>query len=68
MRGPGEMMGLKQSGLPNFTFLNIVNDYKIFVVAREDAKLIMNAKEEKKYKWIIAKCTREIQKDDFIKA
>ncbi len=68
MRGPGEMMGLKQSGLPNFAFLNIVNDYKIFVVAREDAKLIMNAKEEKKYKWIIAKCVREIQKDDFVKA
>ncbi len=41
-RGPGELVGLKQSGLPDFHFLNVVNDVKIFKIAREDAKYIFD--------------------------
>lgn len=40
-RGPGELIGNKQSGIPNFTFINIVNDFKMFQVAKEDAKEII---------------------------
>jgi ATP-dependent DNA helicase RecG len=29
LRGPGELMGSKQSGLPGFQYLNIVKDFSI---------------------------------------
>lgn len=37
-RGPGELIGNRQSGMPNFTFVNIINDFKMFQAAKEDAK------------------------------
>ena len=68
LRGPGELMGIRQSGLPNFQFLNIVDDIKIFIVARDDAKFILQNKSDDKFKYIIAKCQKEIEEDDFVKA
>ena len=41
LRGPGELMGTRQSGLPSFLVANIVNDFKIFECARDDAKEIL---------------------------
>lgn len=41
MRGPGEIFGVKQSGLPNFRFANIVSDFRIFECARDDADEIL---------------------------
>ena len=66
-RGPGELNGLKQSGLPNFAFLNIVDDYKIFVAARDDATYIIKNKENPGFKYIIDFATREINKSDNLK-
>ena len=68
LRGPGELTGLKQSGLPNFRHLNIVDDIKIFIVARDDAKYILDNQSDDKFKFIINKCKREIEKEDIIKA
>lgn len=67
-RGPGELTGLKQSGIPDFAFLNIINDYKIFVVARDDAKEIIKNKEDKKYQWLIKHVTSLINQEDIKKA
>ena len=67
LRGPGELTGVKQSGLPNFSFLNIINDYKIFVVARDDAKEILKDKNNKYYSWIINKAKLEIENNPSIK-
>ena len=61
MRGPGELAGIKQSGIPEFSFLNIVNDYKIFVVAREDAKEILANPTLKGNAYIIQKAEREVE-------
>lgn len=61
MRGPGELTGVKQSGIPDFSFLNIVNDYKIFVVAREDAKEILANPNTKGNSYIIQKAEREVE-------
>ncbi len=36
-RGPGEFMGTKQSGLPDFRIANIMRDSRILQEAREDA-------------------------------
>ncbi len=60
LRGPGELAGNRQSGLPDFAFLNIVNDYKIFIVARDDAKKIISDKHNKNYQPIIKKAKRDI--------
>lgn len=67
-RGPGELTGLKQSGIPDFAFLNIIDDYKIFVVARDDAKEIIKNKDDKKYQWLIKHATSLINQEDIKKA
>ena len=67
-RGPGELAGLKQSGIPDFHFLNVVDDYKIFVVARDDAKEIIKNKKNERYQWIIKYATSLINQEDIKKA
>ncbi len=42
LRGPGEIVGVKQSGLPSFSSLNIIDDFKIFECARDDATWILS--------------------------
>ncbi len=37
MRGPGDIYGVKQSGLPDFLVANVVEDYKMLEVARDEA-------------------------------
>ena len=67
-RGPGELTGVKQSGIPDFAFLNVVDDYKIFVVARDDAKQIVKNKDNKNYQWLIKRATKLINQEDIRKA
>ena len=67
LRGPGELAGNRQSGLPDFAVLNIINDYKIFVVARDDAKEIIKDKNNKNYQWIIKKAQDEIKNNPVTK-
>ena len=67
-RGPGELAGVKQSGIPDFNFLNIVDDYKIFVVARDDAKDILKNKDNKNYQWLIKRAEKLINQEDIKKA
>ncbi len=67
-RGPGELAGVKQSGIPDFAFLNIVDDYKIFVVSRDDAKEILKNKDNKNYQWLIRYATSLINQEDIKKA
>ena len=67
-RGPGELAGVKQSGIPDFAFLNVVDDYKIFVVARDDAKDILKNKNNKNYQWLIKYTTSLINQEDIKKA
>ena len=67
-RGPGELAGVKQSGIPDFAFLNVVDDYKIFVVARDDAKDILKNRDNKNYQWLIKYATSLINQEDIKKA
>ena len=45
LRGPGDFFGLKQSGIPTFKMANLVDDYKILMVARQDASDILASDE-----------------------
>ena len=67
LRGPGELTGLRQSGIPSFSFLNIVDDFKIFMVARDDAKEIVSHSDNPKYKYIISKAERDVNNNEMIK-
>ena len=67
LRGPGELTGLRQSGIPSFSFLNIVDDFKIFMVARDDAKAIIADSDNPKYKFIISKAERDVNNSEMIK-
>ena len=67
-RGPGELAGVKQSGIPDFNFLNIVDDFKIFVCARDDAKEILKKRDNKSYQWLINRAQRLINEEDLKRA
>ncbi len=42
LRGPGEVMGTRQSGLPEFRIANIVRDQKILEVAKREAEYMLD--------------------------
>jgi ATP-dependent DNA helicase RecG len=42
IRGPGEVMGTRQSGIPAFRIANIVRDQKILEMARREADFMLN--------------------------
>jgi ATP-dependent DNA helicase RecG len=43
LRGPGDLLGLRQSGLPTFRVLDLARDANLIETARTDAKSILNA-------------------------
>ena len=45
IRGPGDMMGTKQSGILDFKIANIVTDNKIVQFARNEAKILLEEDE-----------------------
>ncbi len=67
MRGPGELVGIKQSGIPDFRYLNMIDDIKIFVVARDDAREIIKNRDEKDNQYIVRYCLRSIEAKPIIK-
>lgn len=67
LRGPGELTGYKQSGLPSFYFLNVVSDFRIFTTARDDARDILKNREDREFKWLIKRIENEIIDDPLIK-
>ena len=67
LRGPGELVGVKQSGIPDFRFLNMVDDLKIFIVARDDARAIMADRGNKDYQFFIKHCEYSINDMEKIK-
>lgn len=67
-RGPGDLAGTRQSGLPEFKYLNVIDDIKIFETARDDASFIINHPEEKGFSYIIDKAKKSIEYEPVTKA
>ncbi|MFQ5963655.1 MAG: ATP-dependent DNA helicase RecG [Candidatus Scalinduaceae bacterium] len=48
LRGPGEFFGTRQHGLPEFKIGDIINDYAILKLARDDAFKLVNESQKSK--------------------
>jgi ATP-dependent DNA helicase RecG len=62
MRGPGDFLGVKQSGLPEFRLADLTRDEHILEVARTDAKEILHSQEgitEEEYQDLLTKLQTE---------
>ncbi|UBF23604.1 ATP-dependent DNA helicase RecG [Kovacikia minuta CCNUW1] len=53
-RGPGEVLGTRQSGLPDFALASLVNDQQVLELAREAAEKVI-AKDETLSHWTLLK-------------
>ncbi|OQC11232.1 MAG: ATP-dependent DNA helicase RecG [Tenericutes bacterium ADurb.Bin087] len=42
LRGPGELTGEKQSGMPGFMYINVIKDLKLITKIKEDALEVIN--------------------------
>ena len=49
LRGPGDILGYRQSGLPTFTIGNVVNDADLMNKCRKDVAVILEHIEEPQY-------------------
>lgn len=64
-RGPGELGGVRQSGIANFLFVNLVDDFRMFEAARDDAKFIIDNSGQIGFRHIINRAKKEIDSSDF---
>lgn len=62
MRGPGEILGQRQSGLPTFVIADVFKDYDLLEIARDDAILMIERySQDGSYKTIIENIKKELQ-------
>lgn len=62
MRGPGEVLGQRQSGLPTFLVADIMKDFPILTIAKDDASTIINEYEKNRhYEDIMIHIEKELQ-------
>ncbi|MBQ3295710.1 MAG: ATP-dependent DNA helicase RecG [Erysipelotrichaceae bacterium] len=50
LRGPGDILGTRQSGIPAFILGNLIEDTRFINAARDDAHRIMNDQQKKEYR------------------
>lgn len=60
LRGPGEIIGVKQAGIPSFNCLNLISDFKLFTLAHDDASTIIRDASNQDYQSILRQAKREI--------
>ena len=65
LRGPGDILGTRQSGLPAFILGNLIEDTKFIDAARKDAHMISENRDNLEYKNYYEKI-REIASKNFI--
>jgi len=64
IRGPGEVMGTRQAGLPEFRVANLVRDLDILQAARKEAEVYVNARSTSRE---AAELIKRVQKDARLK-
>lgn len=65
LRGPGEVLGSRQSGLPTFLVADVLKDFNILTIAREDAmKMIDDYHHHKGYQKLISKIKENLKENN----
>ena len=62
-RGPGDLLGTKQSGLPAFKFGSLIEDNQLLIDSQKDSNVII--KEIEQYPSLLAYVNRYVSNDDF---
>lgn len=57
-RGPGTIAGTRQSGLPDFRFVNVIDDFRMFECARDDATYILSHPKEAGFSYLISEARK----------
>ena len=65
LRGPGDFMGIEQSGFPSFNTLNIVSDFRMFEIARDEVQHIMFDLDDEDNKKYYNKIQNELDMNEF---
>ncbi len=65
LRGPGDLLGTRQSGLPVLHLGNLFEDEKIIVCAKTDAQMMLENKEKKEYRVLIDRIESSYQTQVF---
>ena len=63
LRGAGELLGNKQSGITPFSYVNIIDDFKMLQVSLSDAKYIIENASYPDFKKIIVKASTIIDEN-----
>ncbi len=65
LRGPGEVLGQRQSGLPTFLIADIMKDFPVLSIARKDAEEIVNDYIEKnEYSGLIGRIQDKLKENN----
>ena len=64
-RGPGELGGVRQSGIANFLYVNLVDDFRMFEAARDDANFILKNEDQIGFRHIINMAKKQIDESNF---
>jgi ATP-dependent DNA helicase RecG len=64
IRGPGEIMGTRQAGLPEFRVANLVRDLDLLQAARKEAEFYVNARSTSRE---AAQLIKQVQNDARLK-
>ena len=63
-RGPGDFIGVEQSGFPSFNSLNIVSDFKMFSIARDEVDFMFNNLDNPDINKYYNICLYKLQKEE----
>ena len=64
-RGPGELGGVRQSGIANFLYVNLVDDFRMFEAARDDANFILKNDDQIGFRHILNVAKKQIDESNF---
>ncbi|MEG0277426.1 MAG: ATP-dependent DNA helicase RecG [Coprobacillus sp.] len=65
MRGPGEVLGSRQSGLPTFLVADVLKDFNILSIARDDAlKILDDYYQNHAYLFLIDKIQEKLKENN----
>ena len=66
LRGGGDYFGSRQSGFSSFHVVNVIDDFKMFSYAREDAYYILNHLSEESFERFVLRVKERMSRDEKI--